>query len=65
MTALWWIRRDLRLRDNLTLRAALEAGPILPVYIFDPYFLTGSSHRRQGFLTNGLRSLDADLRQRD
>jgi len=31
MTVLWWIRRDLRLRDNLTLRAALEAGPILPV----------------------------------
>ena len=64
MTALWWIRRDLRLRDNLTLRAALEAGPILPVYIFDPYFWAVSSHRRHKFLANGLRSLDADLRQR-
>ena len=26
MTAIWWIRRDLRLHDNLTLQAALEVG---------------------------------------
>ena len=64
MTAIWWIRRDLRLHDNLTLKAALETGPILPVFIFDPYFRAGSSHRRHRFLTNGLRVLDADLGQR-
>ena len=64
MTVIWWIRRDLRLQDNLTLQAALKAGPILPVYIFDPYFGAGASYRRHRFLTNGLRALDADLRQR-
>jgi deoxyribodipyrimidine photo-lyase len=64
MTAIWWIRRDLRLHGNLTLQTALEAGPILPVYIFDPYFWNGSPHRRYEFLANGLRALDADLRKR-
>lgn len=64
MTSIWWIRRDLRLHDNRTLQAALEAGPILPIYILDPYFGTGASHRRFRFLSNGLRVLDADLRQR-
>lgn len=34
---IWWIRRDLRLRDNLALTAALETGgPIIPLYIHDP-----------------------------
>jgi len=64
MTAIWWIRRDLRLDDNRTLQAALEAGPIVPVYIFDPFFGAGSSNRRHRFLANGLRSLEVDLRQR-
>ncbi len=64
MTAIWWIRRDLRLEDNRTLQAALQAGPVLPVYISDPYFWTDSPGRRHKFLCNGLRALDADLRQR-
>ncbi|PXW82207.1 deoxyribodipyrimidine photo-lyase [Ruegeria sp. P4] len=34
---IWWIRRDLRLRDNPALTAALETGgPIIPLYIHDP-----------------------------
>ena len=41
MTALWWIRRDLRLQDNLTLQAGLETGPVLPVFILDPGLLAG------------------------
>ena len=64
MTALWWIRRDLRLQDNLTLQAALETGPLLPVFILDPGLLRGIPTRRLAFLSNGLRALDADLRQR-
>jgi len=64
MTAIWWIRRDLRLGDNQTLQAALQAGPIVPVYIFDPYFWDGLPSRRHKFLTNGLRALEADLDQR-
>jgi deoxyribodipyrimidine photo-lyase len=64
MTSLWWIRRDLRLRDNRTLQAALETGPILPVFILDPRLLGDSQPRRLGFLINGLRALDTDLRSR-
>ena len=34
ITAIWWIRRDLRLADNQTLTAALEyANQIIPVFI--------------------------------
>ena len=33
---IWWIRRDLRLRDNPALQAALAmGGPVIPLYIFD------------------------------
>ena len=64
MTAIWWIRRDLRLHDNQTLQAALQAGLVLPVYIFDPYFWAGSPGRRHKFLSNGLHALEADLSQR-
>jgi deoxyribodipyrimidine photo-lyase len=64
MTAIWWIRRDLRLTDNPTLQAALEAAPVLPVFILDPSLLSRPAPRRQAFLFNGLRALDADLRQR-
>lgn len=35
-SALWWVRRDLRLHDNAALVAASEAGSLLPVYIVDP-----------------------------
>ena len=64
MTAIWWIRRDLRLQDNQTLQTALQAGPVLPVYIFDPYFWKGLPSRRHKFLCNGLHVLEAELSQR-
>ena len=63
MTAIWWIRRDLRLHDNLTLQAALEHSAVIPLFIFDPYF-EGVPARRRGFLVNNLNALDADLRER-
>ncbi|MGR3483906.1 MAG: cryptochrome/photolyase family protein [Paracoccaceae bacterium] len=34
--AIWWLRRDLRLAENPALRAACEAGPVIPVWILDP-----------------------------
>ena len=64
MTAIWWIRRDQRLNDNLTLQVALESGLILPVYVIDPYFGIDFAPRKKQFMANNLRSLDADLRQR-
>jgi deoxyribodipyrimidine photo-lyase len=36
MTAIWWIRRDLRLTNNFPLHAALDAGSVTPVFIPDP-----------------------------
>jgi deoxyribodipyrimidine photo-lyase len=66
-SALWWIRRDLRLYDNQALAAALAAADqVVPVFVLDPALLTApsSSAKRLAFLFDGLRQLDADLRQR-
>jgi deoxyribodipyrimidine photo-lyase len=64
MTSIWWIRRDLRLMDNAALHAALEAGPVIPVFIMDPAFSRTSS-RRKDFLHEGLHALNRDLRSRN
>jgi deoxyribodipyrimidine photo-lyase len=32
---IYWFRRDLRLLDNPALSEAANAGPILPIFIFD------------------------------
>ncbi|MBN1180320.1 MAG: deoxyribodipyrimidine photo-lyase, partial [Anaerolineae bacterium] len=66
-TAIWWIRRDVRLSDNQALDTALaHADAVLPVFVLDPHILerptTGST--RVAFLFDGLRQLDADLRAR-
>jgi len=68
-TALWWIRRDVRLRDNQALRGALaHASTVIPVFILDPGILRSRYHvraeRRKAFLFRGLRLLDEALRQR-
>jgi deoxyribodipyrimidine photo-lyase len=66
-TALWWIRRDLRLSDNQALAAALAAAEqVVPVFVLDPALLASpyAGDKRLAFLFDGLRSLDADLRQR-
>jgi deoxyribodipyrimidine photo-lyase len=67
-TALWWIRRDLRLEDNQALALALEtAERVIPVFVLDSFLLEGRSRseKRQAFLFAGLRQLDRDLRARD
>jgi deoxyribodipyrimidine photo-lyase len=64
MTAIWWIRRDIRLSDNPALHAALEQGAVVPVFILDPHLLQRTPARRQAFLFGGLRELDAELQKR-
>jgi deoxyribodipyrimidine photo-lyase len=67
-TALWWIRRDLRLMDNQALAAALAyADKIIPVFVLDPTLLNSPrvGPRRAAFLLGGLYKLDQDLRSRD
>ncbi|MCB0115079.1 MAG: deoxyribodipyrimidine photo-lyase [Caldilineaceae bacterium] len=66
-TAIWWIRRDLRLTDNQALHAALaHADNVLPVFVLDPRLVGSefSGEKRTAFLYGGLRALDADLRGR-
>jgi deoxyribodipyrimidine photo-lyase len=66
-TAIWWLRRDLRLSDNQTLYAALtSADQIIPLFIIDPFFPRSPyfSQKRASFLWQGLLTLDADLRQK-
>ena len=63
MPVIWWIRRDLRLTDNATLHAALEADSVIPIFVLDPAF-SRSSPRRRDFLYEGLHTLDKDLRAR-
>jgi deoxyribodipyrimidine photo-lyase len=66
-TAIWWIRRDLRLSDNQALHAALaHSEVVVPIFILDPRLLGSpfSSQRRTDFLFNGLGTLDSELRKR-
>jgi deoxyribodipyrimidine photo-lyase len=64
-TIIWWIRRDLRLSDNLALFSALQQCEILlPLFILDDHLLKGSDHKRQSFLLEGLKHLDTDLKRK-
>lgn len=62
MTSIWWIRRDLRLTDNLALQAALRVGSVIPIFILDPAFDKAST-RRKIFFNGGLSVLDNELRK--
>ena len=64
-TAIWWIRRDLRLMDNEALTSAMQtAESVLPVFILDPTLLQSpnTGEKRLAFLWGALQQLDADLR---
>lgn len=59
---LWWVRRDLRLRDNEALTKAAEAGrPVIPVFIRDAIVdATGAAPKWRWGL--GLESFDLSLK---
>ena len=65
--AIWWVRRDLRLKDNQALSEAVSsAQAVIPVFISDPK-LVGSSRvspKRLAFYYQGLIELDSELRSR-
>ncbi len=66
-TAIWWLRRDLRLTDNQALHAALaRAERVVPVFVLDPTLMTSpyTGPKRLAFMLDGLRALDDDLRAR-
>ncbi len=59
-TAIWWIRGDLRIKNNPALNQALTAGySVLPLFIFDPVIENSSrmGSVRMGFLQGGLLNL--------
>jgi deoxyribodipyrimidine photo-lyase len=67
MSAILWLRRDLRLHDHPALRAALDAAEHLAVvFCFDDGLLRGrhASGPRTQFLLECLSELDAGLRDR-
>ena len=67
MTALVWIRRDLRIHDHPALCAALRSGSdVAPVFCFDDGLLKGrhASGPRTQFLLECLADLDGSLRTR-
>lgn len=66
-TAMWWVRRDLRLDDNQALAATLDnSDTVIPVFVLDPDLLTSTyvGESRKAFLFAGLRALDQELRER-
>ncbi|MBV6459089.1 MAG: Deoxyribodipyrimidine photo-lyase [Fimbriimonadaceae bacterium] len=67
MTAIGWLRRDLRLSDHPALaKATQEAVRVLPVFVFDTRILDalpGRSDRRVTFIHRCLAEVDSGLRQ--
>jgi len=63
-TAIWWVRRDLRLHGNAALTAALAAErSVVPLFVLDPQLLSAPdvAMKRLAFLFAGLRQLNTDL----
>lgn len=59
MTALLWLRRDLRLHDLPALLAAHEAGGgVLPVFVADPALLASAGAVRVSYLAAALAELN-------
>jgi deoxyribodipyrimidine photo-lyase len=67
MTTIAWFRRDLRVRDNPSLIAALDSDePVIPFFCLDERLLKGrfASGSRTQFMLEALHDLDDSLRQR-
>jgi deoxyribodipyrimidine photo-lyase len=65
MTALLWLRRDLRVHDHPALHGALATGvPVVPVFCLDDRLLHGRhrSASRTQFMLEALTDLDRSLR---
>ena len=57
-TAVWWIRRDMRLSDNGALRSAAGHGTVVPLFVWEDNLLAGAGDIRRAFLFQALDSLD-------
>ena len=59
-TAIWWIRRDMRLADNKALQSAAQVGDVIPLFVVDPTFAK-SGLARQAFMYDSLRALNDSM----
>ena len=59
MTAVWWIRRDMRLADNGALASAAARGEVTPLFVWDDALLDGAGDVRRAFLFEALENLRA------
>jgi len=59
MTAVWWIRRDMRLADNGALVSAAARGAVVPLFVWEDNLLEGAGEIRRAFVFEALSSLDA------
>jgi len=60
---IWWIRRDIRLKDNQTLHAAIQdAENFIPLFIIEPELMETAAPKRRAFILNALNDLNQQLR---
>jgi deoxyribodipyrimidine photo-lyase len=65
---IFWFRRDLRLEDNIGLKAALSAGiPVVPLFIFDTNITDDLPipDARVNFIHDALSSINHELMKKD
>ena len=60
-TSVMWFRRDLRLRDNPALLAAVSDGDVMPLFVLDPRLWRSAGPARKAWLVRSLRALDESL----
>ncbi len=67
VSSLLWLRRDLRLKDNLSLSLSLQKpGKVQPIFIFDEHILsrfTNPRDKRVSFIKDSLRAIDKELKK--
>ena len=66
MTTVLWFKRDLRLADHPALIRAVEMGPVLPLYIYEPEYWTlpDVSGRQFAFVRESVEDLRVALAAR-
>jgi deoxyribodipyrimidine photo-lyase len=52
-----WFRRDLRVRDNPALLAALEEGSVQALFVLDPALWSGAGPARRAWLAANVLAL--------
>ena len=64
MTSVVVFTRDLRVRDNPALAAAVADGPVVPLFVIDDALVNGAGPNRLAFLCDSLADLDRSLADR-